>query len=119
MRPVLWASAALLYASAAAAQQVPAVLTLADAVRLAEERNPALQAARNATDAARADTVTARALPNPALTFESEGRSIFRSPPDDGHEYSVRLDQDLLLGSRRRLQITGAETGVAVADARY
>lgn len=118
MRPVLWASAVLLYATAvAAAPQVPDILTLADAVRIAEERNPELQAARNGVEAAQADKTTAGTRPNPAFTFESEGRSIFRSPISDGHEYSARVDQDLFFGSRRRLQIQGAETGILVAEA--
>jgi outer membrane protein, heavy metal efflux system len=118
MRPVLWVGAALLYAATAAAQQMPTRLTLADAVRLAVERNSDLRAAVNVVEAAQADRITARALPNPAFTFESEGRSIFRSSPDDGHEYSARVDQDLFLGARRRLQIQGADTGILVAEAR-
>lgn len=117
MRSVFWVGAALLYATAAAAQQVPDKLTLADAVKIAEERNPDLQVAANDVEAARADRITARTLPNPAFTFESEGRSIFRSLPDDGHEYSARIDQDLFIGSRRSLQIRGAETGISVAEA--
>ena len=118
MRPVLWIGAALLFATGAAGQ-TPDRLTLADAVRIAEQRNPELEAARNGVDAARADKKTARARPNPAFTFESEGRSIFRSPPDDGHEYSARVDQNLLIGTRRRLQIQGAETGIVVAEAQF
>ena len=117
MRSVFWVGAALLYATAAAAQQVPDKLTLADAVTIAEERNPQLLAAANDVEAARADRITARTLPNPALTFESEGRSVFRSPPNDGHEYSARIDQDLFIGSRRSLQIRGADTGISVAEA--
>ena len=119
MRPVLWLGAALFYTTGAAAQQVPDKLTLADAVRIAEERNPQLQAVRNDVEVAQADKTTARSFPNPAFTFESEGRSIFRSPPDDGHEYSARVDQDVFLGGRRRLQIQGADTGIVVAEAQY
>lgn len=119
MRPVLWLGAAVLYAGTAAAQQLPTRLTLADAVNIAVERNPDLRMAGNVVEAAQADKVTARTWPNPAFTFQSEGRSIFRSPPDDGHEYSARVDQDLFPGARRRLQTEGAETGILVAEARF
>ena len=117
MRAGLCVGCALLYVTAAAAQSLPPRLTLADAVKIADERNPELGAARNAVEAASADRTTARTVPNPAFTFESEGSSIFRSPATDGHEYSARIDQDLLVGSRRHLQIQGSETGVTIAQA--
>ena len=117
MRAGLCLGCALLSATVATAQSLPLRLTLSDAVRIADERNPDLAAARNAVEGAQADRTTARTLPNPAVTFESEGRSIFRSPAVDEHEYSARVDQDLFLGARRRLQIQGADTGVTIAQA--
>ena len=108
MRAGLCLGCALLSATVATAQSLPLRLTLSDAVRIADERNPDLAAARSAVEAAQADRTTARTLPNPAFTFESEGRSIFRSPTVDEHEYSARVDQDLFVGARRRLQIQGA-----------
>jgi cobalt-zinc-cadmium efflux system outer membrane protein len=114
---IAFALAAALFMATRAAAQVPERLTLAEAVKLAEERNPELRGSRNGVQAAEADKKTARALPNPALTFDSEGRSILRSPVDDGHEYSIRLDQDILLGGRRRLQGESADIGVVSATA--
>ena len=117
MRAGLCVGCALLCTTVAAAQSLPSRLTLSEAVRIADERNPDVAAARNIVQAAEADRTAARALANPAFTFESEGSSIFRSPAVDEHEYSARLDQDLLIGARRRLQTQGAETGIAVAEA--
>lgn len=97
---------------------VPAQLTLADALRLAAERNPTLAAARNAVEAAQADRLDARRRPNPALTFDSVGRPPFRPAllPDD-HEYVVRLDQEVETAGRRGLRVRIADAAIEVAEA--
>ena len=105
---------------AVSGQAVPRELTLADALRLAAERNPTLAAARNLVDAAEADRVTARQRPNPALTFDSEGASPFRTQSaGDGHEYVVRADQEIEIGGRRGLRIRLADQGVEAFKATY
>ena len=106
--------------AAASAQAIPRELTLAEALRLAAERNPTLAAARNLVDAAEADRTTARQRPNPAVTFESEGSSPFRTQSaGDGHEYAVRADQEIEIGGRRGLRIRFADQGVEASKAMY
>ena len=52
---------------------MPEKLTLAEAVRMAVERNPSLAAVRNDVDIANATRLDASRRLNPAFTFESEG----------------------------------------------
>lgn len=106
--------------AAASGQGVPRELTLAEALRLAAQRNPTLAAARNLVEAAEADRMTARQRPNPALTFDSEGASPFRRQSGgDGHEYVVRADQEIEIGGRRGLRIRFADQGVEASKATY
>ena len=120
MRPFVHACLLCLCVGAtASAQTVPKELTLAEALRLAAERNPTLAAARNLVEAAEADRRTARQRPNPAFTFESQGQPLFNpSPLYDDHEYVFRVDQELELGGRRRLRTRVAEQGIDAAKAR-
>ena len=114
---IIWTWAAVSTPAPACAQSsLPPQVTLEDAVRLAYERNPILQAARAAIEVATADRVTARARPNPAVTFDSVGRPPAARPavPDD-HEYLIRVDQELETAGRRRLRLEAAATGVRVA----
>ena len=79
---IIWTWAAVSTPAPACAQSsLPPQVTLEDAVRLAYERNPILQAARAAIEVATADRVTARARPNPAVTFDSVGRPPRRGRP--------------------------------------
>ena len=120
MRPFVSACLAVLCsANFPSAQAVPNELTLADALRMAVERNPTLAVARNAVDVATADRQTATRLPNPAFTFDSEGSSVFRSPASDGHDYTLRVDQDIETPGRRRLRVSSADRGIEVSQALY
>jgi cobalt-zinc-cadmium efflux system outer membrane protein len=92
---------------------VPARLSLAEAVALAQARNPQLVAARSRVDAADADRVAAGKRPNPALSVDSAGYPAFETTKPGywrGQEFTVRIDQELELAGRRRLR-------TAVADA--
>lgn len=111
MRRIMSAAIAVLCsASPGVAQDIPNKLGLADALRLAIERNPMLAAAAAEVDVARADQLGAGRYPNPAFTFESEGQSPFRTGrPGDGHEYVFRLDQEIDTPGRRSLRITAAD----------
>lgn len=113
----VWAVLASSAAPAFAQASLPAQLTLEDAVRLAYERNPTLQAARAGIDVAAADRVTASARPNPAVTFDSVGRPpAGRAATPDDHEYLVRLDQEIETAGRRRLRLEAAAGGGRVAS---
>ena len=99
---------------------VPAQLTLDEALRLAEERNPRLAAVRAGITVAEADRVTAGRRPAPAVTFDSMGDAPFKtSRAIDQHEYVFRADQEIETAGRRRLRVTAAEYGIETARATY
>ncbi len=56
------------------AEQLPPAPTLADCLRFATERNPAVQAARARWEAANAEIPQARALPDPIIFYETMTR---------------------------------------------
>ena len=99
---------------------VPEKLTLAEALRLAAQRNPRVLASQNAVDIARSGVLDAKLRPNPALSVESEGFPL--SPQDrsgafiNNQELSFRLDQELERSGRRGLRIESAETAVLAAE---
>ena len=112
--------AALACASPAAAQDIPARLSLSEALRLALARNPSVLSTREGVAAAEADRLGASLRPNPAFTFETVGKSFLQpSPRPDAHELAVRIDQEIEMGGRRRLRREVAELGIGVAEARY
>ncbi len=99
---------------------VPASLTLDEALRLANERNPTLAAARNTVEIAEAQRTDARLRPNPAVSFESESYPLFESPRPafiNNQEMTFRFDQEIELAGRRRLRTQAAEVGISAAEA--
>ncbi len=101
---------------------VPARMTLDEALRLANERNPNLAAARNTVEVAEAQRIDAQLRPNPAVTFESAGYPLFESPrPSFGNsqELTFRFDQEIELAGRRGLRTQAADTGVSAAEAAF
>jgi cobalt-zinc-cadmium efflux system outer membrane protein len=99
---------------------VPARLSLEEALRLAEQRNPVIAGASAEVAIAEAGAVAARARPNPAFSLSSEGfplRETSRPSFLNDQELVVRLEQDVELGGRRRLRVDGAQAGVGVAKA--
>ena len=101
---------------------IPSQLTLADAVRIATERNPALETARNAVEIAEANRLDVSRRPNPALTFESEGYPLLESSRPaffNNQELTVRFDQEIELAGRRRLRTEAGDLSVEAARARF
>jgi cobalt-zinc-cadmium efflux system outer membrane protein len=101
---------------------IPSQLTLADAVRIATERNPGLATARNAVEIAEANRLDMSRRPNPALSFESEGYPLLESSRPaffNTQELTVRFDQEIELTGRRRLRTEAGELSVEVARARF
>ena len=96
----------------------PAALSLAEALRLAEEGNPSLAVARQEAALAAAESIAARQRPNPDFEIESEG---YRPGPAGGfgnrQELSLRVSQQLELGGRRSSRIQVARAGEAAAGA--
>lgn len=118
------ASVLVCASSTALAQEaaIPLQLTLANAVRIATERNPALATARNAVEIAEANRLDVSRRPNPALTFESEGYPLLESSRPaffNTQELTVRFDQEIELTGRRRLRTEAGELSVEVARARF
>ncbi len=100
---------------------VPDKLTLAEAVRIAVERNPSLTAVRSDIDIANAARLDASQRLNPAFTFESEGYPLSqndRPPFFSSQELTFRFDQEIELAGRRALRTRAADTAVESAQAR-
>lgn len=98
---------------------VPDKLTLAQALAIAFERNPALAAVQREIDIAQAAKLDVSRRPNPAVSFESEGYPLFESPrPAFGNnqELTLRFDQEIELAGRRRLRTEAAAAGVLAAE---
>ena len=101
---------------------VPARMTLEEALRLANERNPSLAAARNIVEIAEAQRIDGRIRPNPAVTFESGSYPLFESPRPsfwNNQELTFRFDQEIELAGRRDLRTQAAEIGVSAAEAAF
>lgn len=101
------------FAAAAAAEP----LTLAEAVRLAEENNPDLRTLAAEVDAARALLRGASLLlqANPSLTASAGPR---RSEAGDSRDSGVQLVQDFEVAGQRGARIGAAEANVDAAQAR-
>jgi outer membrane protein, heavy metal efflux system len=94
---------------------LPAKLSLDDALRIAEARNPQLVVAQQAVAGSEADVLAARKRPNPAFTLSSEGIPLSqpgRPPFFDNQELAFGLQQELEPGGRRRLRTEQAQFGV-------
>lgn len=94
-------------------------LTLSEAQRLADERHPAIRAARLEVDAARERVTQAGLRPNPELSVEAEnfgGRNELKR--FDGAEYTGEIGQTFELGGKRgkRLRVARADERLAAFD---
>lgn len=101
---------------------LPARLTLPEAMRLAQDRNPTLAAARNGVEVAEAQRLDAGLRPNPALSLMSDNYPLFEpNLPNffNNQQLTLRLDQELELAGRRRLRRESAVAGVSVAEAAW
>ena len=118
-RVFLITSSIVVLAVGAAAQDLPPVLSLQDAIQLARGRNPTLAAAGNEVEMAEGDRLQASQRLNPAISSTSEGYPLFESAPKpsfwDAQEFTLRADQEIELGGRRKLRTASAATGVDIA----
>ena len=110
-------------ASAAGAQQaapdIPLRLSLADALRLVQERHPDLSIARDRVAAADATAAAATRRPNPMFTFDSEGSQPWSAGGRsiDSQEMIVAVEQEFETGGRRGWRTAVAEAGASAARA--
>ena len=104
--------------AAAQTDAIPVRLSLADAVRLAEQRNPALDVARQRAAVAEAETAFAKRWPNPLASVQTAGYNPKSSPVGfiDRQEFTVQAEQEFELGGQRRLR--GEAAGAAAGAAR-
>jgi cobalt-zinc-cadmium efflux system outer membrane protein len=99
---------------------LPARLSLEDALRMAEARDPQLVVAQQAVVGSEADVLAARKRPNPAFTLSSEGIPLSqqdRPPFFDNQELAFSVQQELEPGGRRRLRTEHAQYGVEASRA--
>jgi cobalt-zinc-cadmium efflux system outer membrane protein len=105
-------------AATAQTDAVPARLSLAEAVRIAEQRNPTLDTARQQVLVADAETSAARRWPNPLASIESAGYGAKSTPSGfwDRQELTIQVEQEFELAGRRRLR--GEAAGAAASATR-
>ena len=99
---------------------VPARLSLEDALRIAEARNPQLVFAQQGVVASDADVMGAGKRPNPAFTFSSEGIPLSQqngAPFLDSQELAFGVQQEFEPGGRRRLRTEQAQRGADASRA--
>ncbi len=99
---------------------LPAKLSLEDALRIAEARNPQVIVAQQGVVGAEADVISARKRPNPEFTVVSEGMPLSqqeRPPFFNNQELSFAVQQELESGGRRRLRTQQAQYGVQASRA--
>src|ERR1041384_4809227 len=111
--------AVLLVAGAASAQTaaLPADVTIDEVLRLLIERSPRTVADRASIDVAAADRVTARAYPNPDISY---GAVHLVSGMSTGAitQHQVVLDQPLLIFQQRRARLAVADLNVTAEQGR-
>jgi cobalt-zinc-cadmium efflux system outer membrane protein len=98
----------------------PAKLTLEEALRIAEARNPQVVFAQQGVVGSEADLVAAGKRPNPSFAFSSEGIPLSqanRPPFFDNQELTFDVQQEFEPGGRRRLRTEQANYGVAASRA--
>jgi len=103
----------------ALAQQspLPATVTLDEVIRLFNERSPRTVADRASIDVAAADRVTARAYPNPDISY---GAVHLVSGMSTGAitQHQVVFDQPLLIFQQRRARLAVADLNVTAEQGR-
>jgi outer membrane protein, heavy metal efflux system len=95
----------------AQALDLPAKLTLAEALRIAEARNPAVVVAQQQIAASRADVTAAGKRPNPTLSVNPEG--LFAG--QDILETAVSVEQEFETAGRRQRRTQAAQFALGAA----
>ncbi len=100
---------------------IPARLTLQDAVRLAIARNPELAAARNEVQAEKGNVVAASKRLNPAATVQTEDFPIRTHPGAffGTQEITTRIDYEIERGGHRELRIDEAKQALQARQLAY
>ena len=99
---------------------MPARLSLEDALRIAETRNPQIVVAQQDVVASDADVLGASKRPNPAFIMSSEGIPLSQqNRPSffNNQELAFGIQQELEMGGRRRLRTEQSQRGAEAARA--
>lgn len=100
-------------------QELPEKLTLPALLRLVAERSPRLAVERVAIEAAKADRVTAGALPNPSISYGRTRPSSGANTMFDGtRQQQLGIELPVLIAGQRSARVEAAEQGVLGARAR-
>src|SRR3546814_843162 len=124
MKPKAWRAAAISAALLAGAFVLPEsafALTLEQALNLAEQEAPSLDAQRANLEAARSAAIPAGELPDPKLKLglqnvPIEGEQRWRLDEDFMTMQMVGVMQDVPNRAKRRARVESAEADVALAD---
>src|SRR5574337_1709490 len=111
---LIWCSTPL--SAGAQLQELPRMLSLADALQIAQKQNPGLLTETTAKQIARGDATAAALLPNPELLLRSEdfrGGSFI-----DRQELFFEVSQEIQTAGKRsqRIAVAGANLRAAEAD---
>ncbi len=104
----------------AQAPDFPASLSLEQALRIAEARNPQIVIAQQAVTGAEADVIAAGKRPNPAFAVGAEGIPLAQQDRPaffDNQELTFAVQQELETGGRRRLRTEQAQHSVEASRA--
>ncbi len=106
----------------ASGADLPRLLSLDQAIRLAIERNPLIQAARSEILISEGDLVAASKRLNPAFTLESENYPYFQTNPGpffSNQEITARVDYEIQTRGRRKLRTEVARRAVEMQKSLY
>jgi len=93
-------------------------LTLADVARLLSDKNPKLQAEREAIASAKADRITADAFPNPKLSFNHQNPGGQSTLFTGSSSEQIGVDIPILIPGQRAARVQKADADIAAAQAR-
>jgi len=96
---------------------LPASVSLADVLKLLEERSPRTAAEQSTIAVAEADRITARTYPNPNLSYGGT-RLVSGLSTGAVTQHQLVLEQPLLLFHQRDARLQNADAGVKVEQAR-
>ncbi len=106
---------ALVHGAASAAASPPDAVTIADVLRVLRDQSPRLAAERPQIDAARADLVTARVLPNPTLAYDG-GTLVDGANVNGVWQHEATLSMPLPITGVRAARVDAAEKQIEVAE---
>jgi cobalt-zinc-cadmium efflux system outer membrane protein len=100
-------------------QAPSAPITLDQAVKIAQDSNPTLLAARKHLDAVRSNEITARLRQNPTLSLSGQDVTLNAENPASPYAYAGNVSRLFERGQKRRWRMESAHAYSDAADAQY